>query len=78
MRQILLTVPDEQYAFLMKVLKSFAFEVEAKPVRAPKEKKLTPAQQEWVDEMKEALEQVELHQQGKIKLRSLDELIDEL
>ena len=66
MRQILLTVPDEQYAFMMKVLKSFAFEVEAKPIRTPKEKKLTPAQQEWVDEMKEALEQVELHQQSKM------------
>jgi hypothetical protein len=78
MRQILLTVPDEQYAFMMKVLKSFAFEVKAKPIRAPKEKKLTPAQQEWVDEMKEALEQVELHQQGKIKLKSAYDLLDEL
>ena len=78
MRQILLTVPDEQYAFMMKVLKSFAFEVEAKPIRAPKEKKLTPAQQEWVDGMREALQEVELHQQGKIQLKSARQLLDEL
>ncbi|MBT9394236.1 hypothetical protein KLP40_13780 [Hymenobacter sp. NST-14] len=78
MRQILLTVPDEQYAFLMKVLKSFSFEVDAKPIRQTAAKKLTPAQQEWVDDFREALEQMELHEQGKIRLKSARELLDEL
>jgi hypothetical protein len=62
----------------MKVLKSFAFEVDAKPVRPPVAKKLTPVQQEWVDDFREALEQVELHEQGKIRLKSARELLDEL
>jgi hypothetical protein len=77
MRKVLVKVPDEQYRFLMKLLQSLSF-VEAEPVKAPKPKKLTRPQQQWVDEMKEALHQVELHQQGEIQLRSLDELIDEL
>jgi hypothetical protein len=77
MREVLVKVPDEQYRFLMELLRHLPF-VEAEPVTAALPKELTPAQQEWVGEMREALEQVELHQQGKIKLRSLDELIDEL
>lgn len=78
MRQVILTVPDEQFAPLMKVVKSLPFAIKAKTVAAPKPKKLTPKQQEWVDDFREALHEVELHQQGKIKLQTLDELIDEL
>lgn len=78
MRQVILTVPDEQYAPLMKVVKALPFEIKAKAVAAPKPKKLTPEQQKWVDDFREALHEVELHQQGKIKLQTLDELIDEL
>ena len=77
MREVLVKVPDEQYRFLMKLLQNLSF-VEAKPVKLPKPRRLTPAQQEWVDDMREALQQVEQHQRGEIKLRSLDELINEL
>ena len=78
MRQVILTVPDEQFAPLMKVVKALPFAIKAKTVEPPKPKKLTPEQQEWVDDFREALNEVELHQQGKIKLQTLDELINEL
>jgi hypothetical protein len=41
-------------------------------------RKLTAEQQEFVDDLKEALIQVELHQQGKIELQSAQELLAEL
>lgn len=78
MRQVILTVPDEQYEPLMKVVRSLPFAIKAKAVAPPKPKKYTPAQQEWIDDFREALHEVELHQQGKIQLQTLDELIDEL
>ena len=78
MRQVILTVPDEFYAPFMKLVKVLPFSIKAKPVALPKPKQYTPAQQEWIDDFREALHEVELHQQGKIKLQTLDELIDEL
>ncbi|MGI4832429.1 MAG: hypothetical protein ACRYFK_03110 [Janthinobacterium lividum] len=78
MRQVILTVPDEQYAPLMKVVKSLPFAIEAEEVAPPKLKQYTPEQQEWIDDFREALHEVELHQQGKIKLKTADELLDEL
>ena len=78
MRQVILTVPDDQFAPLMKLVKALPFAIKAKAVAPPKPKKYTPEQQEWIDDFREALNEVELHQQGKIKLQTLDELIDEL
>ena len=78
MREIRVRIPDNQFSFLMKLLKSLSFEVEATPVAAPKPRKMTPVQQEWVDDFRQALHEVELHQQGKIKLRSAYDLLDEV
>lgn len=78
MRQVILTVPDDQFAPLMKVVKALPFAIKAKAVAPPKPKKYTPEQQEWIDDFREALNEVELHQQGKIKLQTLSELIHEL
>ena len=78
MRQVILTVPDDEYAPLMKVVKALPFAIKAKAIPVAKPKKYTPEQQQWVDNFREALHEVELHQQGKIQLQTLDELIDEL
>ena len=78
MRQVILTVPDDQFAPLMKLVKALPFAIKAKAVAPPKPKKFTPEQQEWIDDFREALNDVELHQQGKIKLQTLGELIHEL
>ena len=78
MRQVILTVPDEEYAPLMKVVKALPFAVKAKAVPAPKPKKYTPAQQDWIDDFRQALHEVELHQQGKIQLQDAREFLAEL
>lgn len=45
--------------------------------KVPKEK-FTPEQQEFIDGLKRALHEVELHQQGKIELPTLKEVLAEL
>lgn len=78
MRQVTLTIPDEFYAPFMKLVKALPFQIKAKPVPQPKSKQYTPEQQAWIDDFREALHEVELHQQGKIKLKTAEELLDEL
>ncbi len=41
-------------------------------------KKLTAKQRKWVEDFKASLNEVELHTQGKIKLKTAQELLDEL
>ena len=78
MRQVILTVPDDQFAPLMKVVKALPFAIKAKAVAPPKPKNYTPEQQEWIDDFREALNEVELHQQGKINLQTAEEFLAEL
>ena len=78
MSQVLLTVPDEQLAPLLKVLKALPFAIKTKTVAPPKPKKYTPEQQEWIDDFREALHEVELHQQGKIELQDARDFLNEL
>ncbi|TDN38139.1 hypothetical protein E4631_23520 [Hymenobacter sp. UV11] len=78
MSQVILTVPDEQLAPLLKVLKALPFAIKTKTVAPPKPKQYTPAQQEWIDDFREALHEVELHQQGKIQLQDARDFLNEL
>ena len=68
-------LPDHKLDFFMELVESLNFTVAPKQ---PVKPTFTPEEREWVDGLKEALNEVELHQQGKIKLKSLDQLIDEL
>jgi ABC-type nitrate/sulfonate/bicarbonate transport system substrate-binding protein len=79
---LIVTVPDDRVAFVKKLLRELNLSVKpaakAKSVAAAKPKQYTPEQQEWIDDFREALHDVELHQQGKIKLKTGQELLDEL
>jgi hypothetical protein len=59
----------------MEVIKNFRF---VKIAEKKETEQLTAEQQEFVDGIKEALDQVELHLQGKIKLQTAKEFLDEL
>ena len=68
--------------FLLELLGEFDFvEVVKSPNgkngKQPKQK-FTPEQQELIDGLKRALHEVELHQQGKIELPTLKEVLAEL
>jgi len=68
--KVIVEIPDNEATFGMKVLKSLAFIKKAKP--------MSVAAAELWDELKEAADQVQLHKQGKIKLKTAKDLLDEL
>ncbi len=47
-------------------------------LKLARKKKLTPKQQEMLEGLQDALREVELHRQGKIKLHTLEELLAEI
>ncbi len=68
--KVLVDIPDNEATFGMKVLKSLSFVKKAKP--------MTVSAVELWDELKEAAEQVRLHKQRKVKLKTAQELLNEL
>jgi len=72
MKQVVLNVPDNKYPFFMELLKSLGF------VSITEEAKLGMEQKEFVEGTKNSLDQVEQHLKGKIKLKTADQLFNEL
>ena len=67
--KLILDIKDDKAAFIMELLSNFKF-VKTKPI--------TPYKAEVLEGLKEAVEQVNLAKQGKIKLKSARQLLDEL
>ena len=67
--KVLIDIQDNKAAFIMELLNSFSF-VKAKPIT--KEKALL------IEEIKEAVENVKLAKQGKLKAQPLNDLLNEL
>lgn len=67
--KVLLDIKDNKAAFFMEMLQNFSF-VKATTLTDPKA--------EFLTEFKEAVDEVKLAQQGKIKLQSAREFLDEL
>jgi uncharacterized FlgJ-related protein len=67
--KILLDIKDEKAAFFMELLKNFTY-VKAKPIVSEKNLLLK--------EIEEAVHNVNLVKQGKLKAKPLTELLDEL
>lgn len=68
--KVLVDISDNEATFGIKVLKSLSFVRKAKP--------MTEAAAELWDDLKEAAEQVKLHKQGKLELKTAQDLLDEL
>lgn len=68
--KVLIDISDNEATFGLKVLKSLSFVKKAKPIT-------TTAAELWGD-LKEAAEQVRLHKQGRLKLKTAQELLSEL
>lgn len=68
--KVVIDIPDSEATFAMKVLKSLSFIKKAKPMNA--------ATVELWEDLKEAANEVRLHKQGKIKLKTAQDLLNEL
>jgi hypothetical protein len=67
--KVLLDIKDSKASFVMELLNNFSF-VKTKP--------LTDEKAELINEIKEAVENLKLVRQGKLKARPAKELLDEL
>ena len=67
--KILLDVKDAKAAFIMELLNSFTY---------VKAKTISPQKAKLISEIREAVENLNLVEQGKMKPQSLSELLDEL
>jgi hypothetical protein len=68
--QVLVEIPDNKATFGLEVLRNLVFVKKAKPMTSEKISL-------WED-LKEASNEVRLHQQGKIKLKTAQDLLNEL
>ena len=66
---LLIEVKDSKVAFIMELLKNFSF---------VKTKTISPEKELLMEDIREAVKEVKLHKQGKIKLKTAEELLNEL
>jgi hypothetical protein len=68
--KVLLDIKDSRVDFIMELLKGFSSYVKAKPI--------SQAKSGLLEDLTEAASDVRLHKQGKLKLKSAQELLHEL
>jgi len=69
MQRVVIDIPDNKFRFFMDLVDNLGFK---------KVKQVSKEQQQFLDDLQHSLEQVKQHQQGKIKLQSAREFLDEL
>ncbi|MGI4875372.1 MAG: hypothetical protein ACRYFX_29820 [Janthinobacterium lividum] len=75
---LIVTVPDEEVEFVKQMLHKMNFPVKLSRQKAAAPVSLTATQQQLAANLKHSLQQVELHQQGKIQLRSAYDLLNKV
>jgi hypothetical protein len=75
MTEVIINIPDSKLSFFMLLIKELDFVVVDKKST---EKKLTAKQKKRVNDLRTALNEVDLHTQGKIQLKTAEQLLDEL
>jgi hypothetical protein len=78
MNLVLENVQPSHIPVFRELAKSLHIKMRKEEVEKKAKRKLTAEQQEFVDGLKESLKEVELHQQGKIKLPTFEEMMNEL
>jgi hypothetical protein len=68
--KVLIDIPDNEASFAMKVLKSLSFVKKVKP--------MSEATVDLWEDLNEAANEVRLHKQGKLKLKTAQDLLNEL
>ncbi|MCF8372907.1 MAG: hypothetical protein K9H64_14900 [Bacteroidales bacterium] len=69
MQRLVIDIPDNKLNFFMELASNLGFK---------KVKQLSKGQQRFVEDLQHSLEQVKQHQEGKIKLQTAREFLDEL
>ena len=69
MQRVILDIPDSKINFFMELVNNLGFK---------KVQRLSDEQKEFVDDLKQSLQEVELHRQGKVKLQPARDFLNEL
>lgn len=69
MQRIVIDIPDNKYNFFMELVNNLGFK---------KVKQISKEQKIFVDDLQHSLEQAKQHQEGKIKLQSARDFLNEL
>jgi hypothetical protein len=69
MQRVILDIPDNKINFFLELAKNLGFK---------KVQRLSKEQKEFVDDLKDSLNEVELHRLGKIKLQPARDFLNEL
>lgn len=75
MTELTINIPDNKLPFFMMLAKELDFLVIDEKKTA---KKLTAKQKKWVNELKGAMNEVDEHLKGNIKLKTAEQLLNEL
>ena len=77
MKQVTINVPENKFAFFMKLMKSLNFVKVVEPAKSAEEQ-LTPGHRERWKYLKQCFVELNKVVEGKLKYRPLKELLDEL
>ncbi len=69
MQRVVLDIPDNKINFFMELVNNLGFK---------KVQRLSEEQKQFVDDLKDSLNEVKLHRQGKIKLQTARDFLNEL
>jgi hypothetical protein len=69
MQRIVIDIPDNKFNFFIELVNNLGFK---------KVKQISKEQKQFVDDLHYSLEQVQQHQEGKIKLQSARDFLNEL
>ena len=69
MQRVVIDIPDNKFKFFMELVNNLGF---------TKIKQISKEQQQFVNDLQHSLEQVEQHQEGRIKLQSAKDFLNEL
>ena len=73
MKQLTVTIPDNMYPFFLQLVENLSF---VKVGDSSKDQE--PSKKEILKGITDGLKEVKLHKQGKLKLKSAKQLLDEL
>ena len=77
MKQVIINVPEKKFPFFMKLMNSLNFVKVVKPSQSL-EDQLSPEQKKTWQNIKQGFIELKMEEEGKLKFRPIQELIDEL
>jgi len=77
MKQVTINVPENKFSFFMKLMRSLNFVKVIEPAPTA-EDQLTPAQKETWENIKQGFIELRMIEEGKLKDRPIQELLNEL